>query len=463
MQFSANAPFERRVVGSLAALYAFRMLGLFMVLPVLALYGEEYAGSSPFLLGVALGAYGFSQALLQIPFGVLSDRIGRKPVIVAGLLIFTLGSVLAAQAETMLELILGRLLQGGGAIASAVMALLADLTSEENRTKAMALIGASIGVSFSLALILGPLLASWGGMAAIFWLTGALGLVGIYLVWKVVPSVGRSGPRRESGAVPRLLLKTLKKPDLLRLNLGIFVLHLVLMASFVVVPPLLADLGLARDQHWLVYFPLLAGAFVLMLPFIILAEKRRQIKPVFLGAIALLGLMELGLWGGGASLVGTLLALFGFFVAFNLLEATLPSLVSKLAPAGGKGTATGIYSSCQFLGAFVGGALGGWLWQSYGSSAVLLMCALFVLAWLLIAWFMRPPRYLASVLIPLQGQAAEPLAERMRDLPGVEEVVVISSEDTAYLKVDPERVDRKQLHELVNRMAARNATPETQS
>jgi MFS family permease len=445
-----NAPFERRVVASLAALYAFRMLGLFMVLPVLALYGDTYSGSSPFLLGVALGAYGFSQALLQIPFGVLSDRIGRKPVIVAGLLIFTLGSMVAAQADTMLELIAGRTLQGAGAIAAAVMALLADLTAEENRTKAMAVIGASIGVSFSLALVLGPILAAWGGMAAIFWVTAALGLLGIYLVWQVVPSTVRHRPRYESGAVPQLLLNSMKNTELMRLNLGIFVLHLVLMASFIVVPQLLEQsLGLMRERHWLVYLPLLVGAFIAMLPFIIVAERRRQIKPVFLGAIALLGLAVLSLLAAGGSLLLTLLALFGFFMAFNLLEATLPSLVSKIAPAGGKGAATGIYSTSQFAGAFTGGVLGGWLWQNWDTAAVLIACAGLALIWWLVALFMRSPRFLASLLIPLQGQPVEELSRRLREQPGVEDVMVIPAEGTAYLKVDPRRLDRLQLDEVV--------------
>lgn len=445
-----NAPFERRVVASLALLYAFRMLGLFMVLPVLALYGDDYRDSSPFLLGVALGAYGFSQALLQIPFGVLSDRIGRKPVIVAGLLIFALGSMVAAQADTMLELIAGRTLQGAGAIAAAVMALLTDLTADENRTKAMAVIGASIGVSFSVALVLGPLLAAWGGLAAIFWVTAALGLVGVYLVWQVVPSAVRARPRYESGAVPGLLLNSLKNLELLRLNVGIFVLHLVLMAFFMVVPQVLEqELGVARARHWLVYLPLLVGAFIAMLPFIIVAERHHKIKPVFLGAILLLALSLVSLLGTGTSLPLTLLALFVFFMAFNLLEATLPSLVSKIAPAGGKGTATGIYSTSQFAGAFAGGALGGWLWQSWGLVAVLLVSAGLVLLWWLVALFMRPPRHLASLLIPLQGQSVEVLSQRLKEEPGVEDVMIIPAEGVAYLKVDPRQLDRARLDQVV--------------
>lgn len=458
MQSVSNAPFERRVVASLALLYAFRMLGLFMVLPVLALYGDDYHGSSPFLLGVALGAYGFSQALLQIPFGVLSDRIGRKPVIIAGLLIFSLGSMVAAQADTMLELIAGRTLQGAGAIAAAVMALLTDLTADENRTKAMAVIGASIGASFSLALVLGPLLAAWGGLEAIFWVTAALGLVGIYLVWQVVPSAVRARSRYESGAVPELLLDSIKNRELLRLNLGIFVLHLVLMAFFMVVPQVLEqELGLARGRHWLVYLPLLVGAFIAMLPFIIVAERRHKIKPVFLGAIALALLSLLSLLGTGASLPLTLLALFGFFMAFNLLEATLPSLVSKIAPAGGKGTATGIYSTSQFAGAFAGGVLGGWLWQSWGLAAVLLVCAGLVLLWWLVALFMRPPRYLASLLIPLQGQPIEALSQRLKDEPGVEDVMIIPAEGAAYLKVDPRQLDRARLDQVVASLVPNSA------
>jgi MFS family permease len=444
---SEIAPFERRVVVSLAALYTFRMLGLFMVLPVLVLYGADYRDSSPLLLGIALGAYGFSQALLQIPFGALSDRIGRKPVIAAGLLIFAIGSVLAAQADTVYELILGRLLQGCGAIASAVMALLTDLTAEENRTKAMATIGASIGFSFSLALIIGPLLAAWGGMAAIFWLTAVLALLGIYILYRVVPKVSREpGRNQDAGTVPGLVWRVLGNRELLRLNLGIFVLHFVLMASFLVFPLLLEqELAFARERHWMVYFPLLAGAFVAMLPFIIIAEKRRKVKPVFLAAIALLGLMLLALLGLPVRWPLVLGALFLYFMAFNLLEATLPSLVSKIAPAGAKGTATGIYSTCQFLGAFAGGALGGALLHTQGMGSVLAACVLLTGIWLLVAGYMRTPRFLASILIPLGSRQVADMAERLRAVAGVVEVVVVESEHTAYLKVDPQRVDRKAL------------------
>lgn len=457
IQYSAPLPFEKKVVWSLAALYTFRMFGLFMLLPVLALYGTEYAHHSPFLLGLALGAYGFSQALLQIPFGVLSDRIGRKPLILAGLVIFVLGSVVAALAESVYGLILGRFLQGGGAISAVVMALLTDLTSEENRTKAMATIGASIGVSFSLAMTAGPLLAAWGGVAAIFWLTALLGAVGIYILLKLVPQVAPSvRPKREAVAVPALLGETLLHPQLLRLNVGIFVLHFVLMSSFVVLPLMLQNqLDIPRNYHGLIYFPLLAFAFVLMLPFVIIAEKRRKIKSVFLLAVALLLLAELALMLVGANRILALLVLFVFFIAFNVLEATQPSMVSKIAPAGAKGTATGIYSTCQVLGVFGGGALGGWLLQEQGANAVFSLNALLIVIWLAVAWSMKPPHFLASVLIPLEGKSAalaDPhiLLEKLRAVDGVAEAVIVASENTIYLKVDQRRVDRKQLAAIVD-------------
>lgn len=452
IQFSTPAPFEKQVVGSLAALYTFRMFGLFMLLPVLALYGTEYAHHSPFLLGLALGAYGVSQALLQIPFGVLSDRIGRKPLILVGLMVFVVGSVIAALAESVYGLILGRFLQGGGAISAVVMALLTDLTSEENRTKAMATIGASIGIAFSVAMTLGPLLAAWGGVSAIFWLTAGLGIIGIYILLKKVPDVAPSvRPKREAVAVPALLGKTFFHPQLVRLNLGIFVLHFVLMSSFVVLPLLLQDnLAIPRDYHGLIYFPLLAFAFVLMLPFVIIAEKRRQIKGVFLMAIGLLLIAELALLVVGNSRVFALAVLFVFFVAFNVLEATQPSLVSKIAPAGAKGTATGIYSTCQVLGVFGGGALGGWLLQYQGASAIFWLNAALVWVWLMVAWSMKPPHFLASVLIPFNGKDPQLLAEKLRQVEGVAEVLVVVSEETIYLKVDQRQVDRKQLAAIVD-------------
>lgn len=448
---SAPLPFERRVVMSLAALYTFRMFGLFLLLPVLALYGTQYEGNTPFLLGVALGAYGASQALLQIPFGMLSDRIGRKPIIFFGLIVFIIGSVIAAQAHSVYELIVGRLLQGGGAISGVVMALLTDLTSEENRTKSMATIGASIGVSFSIAMAVAPMLASWGGVGSIFWVTAALGVIGIFILWVLVPNVQHQ-PRRkqEAGAVPSLLWQTLKHPELMRLNVGIFALHFVLMANFMVLPNILEQqLHIERHHHGMLYLPMLVIAFAIMLPFVIIAEKRRQIKPVFLGAIGLLALMEFALMIAPPNLYFTIAAIFFFFVAFNILEATLPSMISKIAPAGAKGTATGIYSTSQVIGVSAGGAVGGWLLQHYGMTAVLGLGAVFTLIWLATAWSMKPPRFLASVLISLRHHDGQAIAEKLRAVEGVAEVLIVTSENTAYLKVDQRLVDRKALNAIV--------------
>ncbi|MBR9910476.1 MAG: MFS transporter [Gammaproteobacteria bacterium] len=448
---SAAPPYELRTIASLASLYAFRMLGLFMVLPVLMLYGQEYEASTPALLGLALGAYGLSQALLQVPFGMLSDRWGRKPVIAAGLVIFAIGSIVAAESTSVYGLILGRFLQGCGAIASAIMALVTDLTSDEGRTKAMASIGASIGLSFTLALVLGPVLTAWGGLSLVFWVTAALAGVGLLILYKVVPTPYVSAQRnRDSGAVPELLLDTLGNPQLLRLNFGIFVLHFVLMASFLVLPTIMeSQLGIGRQQHWQVYLPVLLLAFVAMVPLIIVSEKKRKTKPVVIGAVALLGLMELAMVWSQQDRVWFLLGLFLFFVAFNLLEATLPSLMSKLAPAGKKGTASGIYSTCQFLGAFAGGAGGGWLLAQAGVTALLGACGLLVAAWLVLVLSMTPPRYLAGVQVPLSKVDSARAYSLLAALPGVEEVVLVEKEAAAYLKVDPAVFKRDSLKAIL--------------
>ncbi len=384
-------PQERRATLGLAAIYGSRMLGLFLILPVFALYAEHLPSATPVLTGVAIGIYGLTQAALQIPFGLVSDRIGRKPVIVAGLILFAIGSVVAATADDIWMIIAGRAIQGAGAIAAAVMALLADLTREEYRTRAMATVGVTIGFSFTVALIAGPLFNAWIGVPGLFWLTAILALVAIAILLGVVPTPDKSSVHEEAEPVPGMFGRVLRNPQLLRLDLGIFCLHLVLTALFLAVPLELVDAGLPVAEHAWLYLPVMVLGMGLMVPFVIKAEKGGKMKEVFLGAIGLLGLAQLGIYTMEGSLWGLAAALLAFFTAFNLLEATLPSLVSKLAPGQIRGTAMGVYSTSQFSGAFFGGLSGGWVHQHYGTSAVFVTSALITLIWLLAAQGMEVP------------------------------------------------------------------------
>lgn len=365
------------------------MLGLFLILPVFALYAENMPQATPVLIGLAVGIYGLTQAVLQIPFGLLSDKIGRKPIIIGGLLLFALGSVIAATADNIWVIIAGRAIQGSGAIAAAIMALLADLTRDSVRTRAMAMVGMTIGMSFTLALIAGPALNHWMGVSGIFWLTAVLAVVGMGILLFIVPTPEKSSVHIDAEPVPAMFSRALKNPHLLRLDLGIFVLHLVLTALFLALPLVLRDNGLAVEHHTFLYLPVLLLSMGIMVPFIIRAEKRGRMKQVFIGAILLLVIALALFYLTVESLWGLAFAMLLFFVAFNILEATLPSLVSKTAPAEVKGTAMGIYSTAQFSGAFFGGLLGGWVHQGFGLSAVFLMCALLVAGWLAAAAGMK--------------------------------------------------------------------------
>lgn len=436
---------ERKAVLALSGIYALRMMGLFMILPVFALYAENLEGVTPTLVGLAIGIYGLTQAIFQIPYGMLSDRIGRKPVILMGLIIFALGSMLAATADSIAVVIMGRALQGAGAIAATLMALTADLTREENRLIAMAAIGMSIGAAFTLSLILGPVLGSLIGVPGIFWLTAVLSVVAMGVLKWVVPDPVKSNFHRDTMTAPQQIQSVIKDRQLLRLDFGIFSLHLLLTATFVVLPLALRDqAGLPSADHWLVYLCVMLVSVLVMIPFVVLAEKKRKLKQVFGAAIMILAIAEVVFMTSYHSLTGMVFSLLLFFVAFNILEATLPSLVAKMAPPDHKGTAMGVYSSSQFMGAFVGGVMGGWLYGQYGFEAVFGMCTVVALVWFLAAATMNSPRYLSSHMIKVSvgdEKQAKHLVGELTSVRGVAEAVVVVDDGVAYLKVDRNALD----------------------
>ena len=444
---------ERRASLSLAGIYMLRMIGMFLILPVFSVLARDLPDATPFLVGLAISAYGLTQAVFQIPFGLWSDRYGRKPVITVGLLLFVAGSVVAALSDSLYGIIAGRSLQGAGAVAAVVMALAADLTREENRTKAMAMIGISIGFSFALSIVLGPVLSRWMGLSGLFWVITGLALLSLVLlhVWVPTPATQRSHGDAELRW--RALGHVFRDAELLRLDLGIFSLHLMLTASFVVIPLRMRDqLALGPSDHWQLYLPVFVLAILTMVPFVVLAEKKRKMKPVFVSFVGLVtvSLASFAFWGTTFWQVFVLLYLF--FTGFNLLEATLPSMISKIAPPDLKGTAMGVYSTAQFLGAFAGGTGAGYLSGRYGTDAVFLFTGVVGVLWWIVAASMRPPRHLSSRLenietVPLSRSAE--LAGDLLRITGVAEAVVVASDGVAYLKVDRERLDEAALEQCL--------------
>lgn len=446
------SPLEKKAAVGLAGIFSMRMLGLFMILPVMSLYAEDLEGATPMLLGLAISAYGLTQALLQIPFGLMSDRFGRKKIITFGLILFAAGSIVAANADSIYGVIFGRALQGSGAVAAAVMALAADLTLEQNRTKIMATIGISIGMSFGIAMVLGPLIGAVSGLQGIFWLTAALAVVAIVILYKVVPNPVKLSIHKEAEPVPYLIGKVLKDRELLRLDAGIFCLHLVMTAMFVVLPLVFRDqMGIAASDHWMIYLPVLGLSVAAMVPFIIIAEKKRKMKQIFVGAVATVCIACFAMYFSMQSFWGLLVALFVFFTAFNLLEASLPSIVSKVAFAEGKGTAMGVYSSAQFLGAFFGGILGGTIYGYSGYADVFLLCAGVLFIWFIIAYGMKAPRHVSSLLkhvsVETEAQVAE-MIEALSKIEGVIDAAISIEDETAYLKVDNQCLDEQALNKV---------------
>jgi MFS family permease len=450
-------PQEFRAAAALAAVFSVRLLGLFMIYPVFAAYAGALVGANPYLIGEALGIYGLSQGLLQIPFGLLSDRVGRKVMIVLGLILFGAGSAVAAVSTTIGGVIIGRALQGAGAVGSVILALVADLTGEDSRTAAMAMVGITIGASFIVALLAGPVVANFIGVSGIFWLMVALALVGIAITQFVVPNPPRVRVHRDAEAVPALLGAVLRNRELLRLDVGIFALHAMLTASFLVVPDLLrSTLGIGVHDQWIVYLPVLLVSVAAMVPAIIVAEKYRRMKGVFVSAVAALVVSQIMLFYGSGNVFALLAALIVFFSAFNVMEASLPSLITKVAPPDVKGTAMGVYSSLQFLGIFVGGIIGGMAHQHGGSAGVFALTAALAVIWLIIAAGMAQPSYLATRLLPIAENKlsdAAGLVTRLRQVPGVIEAVIIAEENLAYLKVDSKSFDAAMAEAVAGRSA----------
>lgn len=444
-------PEERKATWGLGTVFSLRMLGMFMVLPVLTTYGMSLAGASETLIGIAIGIYGLSQAIFQIPFGLLSDHIGRKPLIVSGLLIFILGSIIAAVTHSIWGVILGRALQGAGAIAAAVMALLSDLTREQNRTKAMAFIGISFGITFAIAMVAGPIITHAIGLSGLFGMIALLALLGIVITLWLIPTPHSHRLNRDSNIVRGEISKVLTNHKLLKLNFGIMCVHILLMSSFVAFPPLMEQAGLIRNEQWKVYLFTMLIAFVCVIPFIIYAEKQRKMKQVFQACIILMIAAEIILWYSGFNLWGIILGIQIFFISFNVMEALLPSLISKEAPAGYKGTAMGIYSTSQFLGVAIGGSLGGYLYSQDGASTVFAGCALIAFIWFLVSFTMKEPPYVSNLRIVLPQEITDlnALSHTLKQHNGIADVVIIADELTAYVKIDSKITNRTNIEQLI--------------
>ena len=448
---------ERRSTFALSSIFALRMLGLFMIVPVFSVAGQSYQYATPALIGLAVGVYGLTQAILQIPFSLIADRFSRKPLIILGLLLFALGGAVAAMSDTIYGVIIGRAIAGGGAVSAVVMALLADVTREENRTKAMATMGMSIGVSFMVAFSLGPWLTTLVGISGLFWVTTIMGLLAIFMLF-MVPSTTRHHKNFQQGYFNQLK-QVLKMKDLNRLHISVFALHLLLTAMFIYVPSQLiefADIPLAK--HGLIYLPLLVISLFFAFPSIILAEKYRKMRGIFLTAIAgIIAGLAVMIFGFESKYI-LLLGLGLFFIAFNVMEALLPSWLSKAAPIQSKATAMGVNASGQFLGAFCGGILGGQLNMLGNTTLGWSILTAIALVWLVISFGLSQPRYLSSLVFSLpETKQTDEWTSQLLAIRGIEEVVVMPEQQVAYVKVDKQQIDdaaRQDLTRLLGKEVA---------
>ncbi|MCS3525455.1 MFS transporter [Acinetobacter johnsonii] len=448
---------ERRSTFALSSIFALRMLGLFMIIPVFSVAGQTYEYATPALLGLAVGIYGLTQAILQIPFSLIADRYSRKPLVVFGLLLFALGGAIAAMSDTIYGVIIGRAIAGGGAVSAVVMALLADVTREENRMKAMATMGMSIGVSFAVAFSLGPWLTGLVGISGLFWVTTIMGLAAISMLF-LVPKVTRHHRNYQQGYLAQLK-QVLKMGDLNRLHVSVFSLHLLLTAMFIYVPSQLIDFAkIPLNSHGWVYLPLLVISLFFAFPSIVLAEKYRQMRGIFLTAIGGI-ILGLGILIFGFESKYILLTGLGlFFIAFNVMEALLPSWLSKAAPIQSKATAMGVNASSQFLGAFFGGVTGGQLLLLNNTALGWSILTGLAIVWLLISFGLAQPRYLSSMVLRLpEHKQTDEWTSQLLAIRGIEEVVVMSDQQVAYVKVDKQQIDdatRQDLTQLLGKEVA---------
>ncbi|WP_201502766.1 MFS transporter [Psychrobacter cibarius] len=428
---------EKRAILGVGGIFALRMIGLFMIVPVFSVYGDNYTHATPFLIGLAVGIYGLGQAIFQIPLSLAADKFPRKPIIFLGLILFALGGIIAANATDIYEVIIGRALAGSGAVSAVLMALLADVTREEMRTKAMATMGLTIATSIMLAFAFGPLLVGSLGISGLFWLTAGFAVLAMLLLLFVPTPLRVLKHNLDNKSIGQQLATVLKIGDLNRLHIGIFALHLTMTAIFVILPHQLNEvLGLSVRQQGLVYLPLLFIGFAVAIPFIIIAEKKRKMRQVFLGAIALMTAALAILAIGSQVGVGIILGLLLYFMGFNLLEATIPSWISKRAPVANKATAMGLNSSSQFFGAFVGGAMGGLLLSQPNLLAWGILAVIMGVALLIIIPIAQPP-YLSSTTVTIPKDInIQDWSRQMLAVDGVDELVVMAKEQVAYLKLD---------------------------
>ena len=428
---------EKRAILGVGGIFALRMIGLFMIVPVFSVYGNDYAHATPFLIGLAVGIYGLGQAIFQIPMSLAADKFPRKPIIFLGLIMFAIGGIIAANATDIYEVIIGRALAGSGAVSAVLMALLADVTREEMRTKAMATMGLTIGTSIMLAFAFGPLLVGALGISGLFWLTAGFAVLAMLLLLFVPTPLRVLKHNLDNKSIREQLATVLKIGDLNRLHIGVFALHLTMTAIFVILPHQLNEvMGLSVRQQGMVYLPLLFVGFAVAIPFIIIAEKKRKMRQVFLSAIALMTAALAFLAFGSQVGVGIIFGLLLYFMGFNLLEATIPSWISKRAPVANKATAMGLNSSSQFLGAFAGGAMGGLLLSQPNLLAWGLLAIIMGAALLIIIPIAQPP-YLSSTTVTIPKNInIQDWSRQILAVDGVDELVVMAKEQVAYLKLD---------------------------